>query len=64
MTVNGCIVVSGSLSFKVIKGFHEVKRITMPAGTAHGMSGIITFAEKDPEATINAYQLLGLTNDY
>ena len=34
------------------KGFHEVNTITAHAGTAHGTSGIITFGEKDPEATL------------
>ena len=33
-------------------GFHEINIITARAGTAPGMSGIITFWEKDPEATI------------
>ena len=36
------------------KVFHEVYRITVRAGTAHGMSGIITFGEEDPEATLLA----------
>ena len=34
------------------KGFHKVDRITARAGTARGISGIITFGGKDPEATL------------
>ena len=33
------------------KGFNEVNRITVRAGTARGTSVIITFREKDSEAT-------------
>ena len=36
------------------KGFHEINRTTARAGTARGTSGIITFWEKDPEATIDS----------
>ena len=36
------------------EGFHKVNGITAHAGTASDTSGIITFAEKDPEATIMA----------
>ena len=35
-----------------VKGFHEVNRIIARAGTARGTGEIITFEEKDPEATI------------
>ena len=34
------------------KGFLIVNRIAARAGTACGTSGIITFTEKDPEATL------------
>ena len=35
-----------------LKGFHEVNRVTAGAGTAGGTIGIITFGEKDSDATI------------
>ena len=33
------------------EGFHEVSGIIARVGTARGTSGVITFGEKDPEAT-------------
>ena len=41
-----------------IEGFHEVSRIIARPGTAHGTSGIITFGEKDPEATLLTEEVL------
>ena len=35
----------------ICKAFREVNIVTAHAGIALGMSGIITFGEKDPEAT-------------
>ena len=34
------------------EAFHEVNIVTAHAGTASGKSGIITFREKDPDATV------------
>ena len=36
----------------IYEAFHEVNIVTAHAGTASGMSGIITFGEKDPDATL------------
>ena len=35
-----------------LKGFHEVNRITVHAGSARGTSGIITFEANDLEAPV------------
>ena len=35
-----------------MQGFHEVNRISGRAGIVPGTNEIITFGEKDPEATI------------
>ena len=34
------------------EAFHEVNKVTARAGTASGTSVIITFGEKDPDATL------------
>ena len=47
-----------NISFRkiwIFKGFHEVNRITARAGIARCTSGIMTFGEKDPEATLNLF---------
>ena len=36
----------------IYKAFHEVNIVTARAGTARGTSGIISFEEKDPDATL------------
>ena len=36
----------------IYKAFHEVYVVTARAGTANGTSGIMTFGEKDPNATL------------
>ena len=36
----------------IYKAFHEVNIVTARAETAGGTSGIITFGEKDPDATL------------